>query len=92
MEFDWDEGNEAKNLKHRVHDWEIEEALDDPDFRHGDNRVIDGELRQTGFGRSGTSGKHLRIIYTMRSRAGRLRFRPISAVEMTATERARYLR
>ena len=29
MEFDWDEGNEGKNLKHGVSDWDIEEALTD---------------------------------------------------------------
>jgi hypothetical protein len=30
MEFDWDHGNIDKNLKHNVHDWEIEEAMLDP--------------------------------------------------------------
>jgi hypothetical protein len=29
MNFDWDEGNREKNLRHRVHDWAIEEALQD---------------------------------------------------------------
>ncbi len=27
MDFDWDEGNRGKNLRHGVHDWEIEEAF-----------------------------------------------------------------
>jgi hypothetical protein len=30
MNFDWDEGNRDKNVRHSVHDWEIEEALQDP--------------------------------------------------------------
>jgi hypothetical protein len=27
MEFDWDDGNTDKNLKHGVHDWEIEKEI-----------------------------------------------------------------
>jgi hypothetical protein len=29
VELDWDDGNRDKNLKHDVHDWEIEEAFED---------------------------------------------------------------
>jgi len=33
VDFDWDEGNRDKNLRHRVHDWEIEEGvLDEHSF------------------------------------------------------------
>ena len=90
MEFDWDEGNEGKNLKQGVHDWEIEEALTDRGRRYGDVRVVRGERRETILGKSRTSGKHLKIVYTKRTLAGRTMIRPISAVEMTASERARY--
>jgi uncharacterized DUF497 family protein len=92
VDFDWDEGNEGKNLKHGVHDWEIEEAMTDSARRYGDVQYIDNERRETIFGRSSTSGKYLRIVYTRRRLAGKLMVRPISAVEMTRIERARYRR
>jgi hypothetical protein len=34
VEFDWDDGNRNKNLRHGVHDWEIEEALKDREEFH----------------------------------------------------------
>ena len=93
MEFDWDDGNIDKNLKHGVHDWEIEEALLDPRRRLVGRQKIHGEIRYQLLGRSATSGKYLRVVYTIRTtREGTRKLRPISAVEMTPAEKRRYRR
>ena len=92
MEFDWDDGNRDKNLKHGVHDWEIEEAFGDRRRISLGTTRIEGEMRGVVLGRSMTSGKYLRIVYTIRRRANLILIRPISAFEMSQSERARYLR
>jgi len=93
MEFDWDDGNIDKNLKHGVHDWEIEEALLDPRRQLVGRQKIRGELRYKLLGRSATSGKYLRIVYTIRTtQEGIRKLRPISAVEMSSAEKRRYRR
>ncbi len=93
MEFDWDDGNRDKNLyKHGVRDWEIEEALRDPQriaIRRG---LMQQERREVFLGRSARSVKYLRVVVTYRIRHGRRWVRPISAVEMNATEKRRYSR
>ena len=43
--FDWDDGNIDKNLGHGAHDWEIEEACQDPRSRIIGYRSIKGEWR-----------------------------------------------
>ena len=91
MEFDWDEGNRDKNLRlHDVHDWEIEEAMLDPRRMEADAYSPPNERRRAALGRSSTSGKYLRIVYTVRVRSGRRLIRPISAMPMAAADRARY--
>ncbi len=91
--FDWDEGNIDKNLKHGVQDWEIEDACQDPRSRIIEHRLVKGERRYVLLGRSTTSGKYLRVVYTLRTtRDGETLIRPISAVEMSAAQRRRYLR
>jgi uncharacterized DUF497 family protein len=93
VDFDWDVGNRDKNLRHGVHDWEIEEAFEDPrQQRIGRSQAVNGEARFINLGRSRTSGKYLKIVYTVRIRVGRRFIRPISAVEMTPSERRTYLR
>ena len=92
MDFDWDEGNRDKNLRHGVHDWEIEEALEDKAGGGGELGEFYGELRRDFLGRSRTSGKYLRIIYTVRKEHGVRWYRPISAREMSPSERRRYRR
>ncbi|MBI3814586.1 MAG: BrnT family toxin [Nitrospinae bacterium] len=94
MKFDWDDGNINKNLfRHGVHDWEIEDTFLDPHrFSLGKNN-IHGEARHILLGRSEVSGKYLRIIYTIRASAlGEKLIRPISAYEMSSTDRKLYLR
>jgi uncharacterized DUF497 family protein len=91
--FDWDEGNIGKNLSHGVQDWEIEEACEDAWARVIDYQWVRGEQRSILLGRARTSGKYLRVVYTLRRGAdGEELIRPISAVEMTPSERRRYRR
>jgi uncharacterized DUF497 family protein len=91
--FDWDEGNIDKNLRHGVQDWEIEEACQDPRSRIIEYQLAKGERRHVLLGRSATSGKYLRVVYTLRTAPdGESLIRPISAVEMSAAQRKRYSR
>ncbi len=91
--FDWDEGNIDKNLRHGVQDWEIEEACQDPRSRIIEYQLVKGERRYVLLGRSATSGKYLRVVYALRTVPdGGILIRPISAVEMSAAQRRRYLR
>ncbi len=91
--FDWDDGNIDKNLVHGVQDWEIEEACLDTNSRIIKHWFMRGERRYTLLGRSITSGKYLRVVYTLRTGPdGETLIRPISAVEMTATQRRMYRR
>jgi uncharacterized DUF497 family protein len=92
VEFDWDEGNEGKNLKHGVADWEIEEALTDTGVVRLNRRIIDSEVRFAVLGRAVGSGRYLKIIYTVRVRGQTKLIRPISAVDMGSAERALYRR
>jgi uncharacterized DUF497 family protein len=91
--FDWDDGNIGKNLRHGVQDREIEEACQDPRSRIIGYRLVKGEWRYVLLGRSAISGKYLRVVYTLRTGSdGEILIRPISAVEMSAAQRRRYLR
>ena len=59
MEFDWDEGNRDKNLKHGVHDWEIEEAIEDKDGIVVNRSTVLDEVRFIYLGRAQISGRYL---------------------------------
>lgn len=91
--FQWDVGNIDKNTKHGVQDWEIEEALLDSQGRRIDRMIINDEERYLWLRRVTSSGKYLRIVYTLRQDSqGHTLLRPISAVEMSASEKKRYRR
>ena len=91
--FDWDDGNIDKNLKHGVQDWEIEEACQDPRAKNIQHQFVQSESRYVLLGRARTSGKYLRVIYTMRRGAmNDLLIRPISAIEMNTSQRRQYQR
>jgi uncharacterized DUF497 family protein len=91
--FQWDAGNIDKNMRHGVHDWEIEEALLDPRGRRINSTIVNGEERYIWLGRAASSGKYVRVVYTLRQdAAGHTVFRPISAVEMSTSEQRRYRR
>ena len=93
MYFDWDDCNRDKNLlKHGVHDWEVEEAFEDRRRIIERSESVHGESRFLLLARCRTSGKYLRVVYTVRERGGRKYFRPISAVEMPKGARSRYER
>jgi len=56
-----------------------------------DYQLVRGEWRSILLGRARASGKYLRIVYTLRHSADcNELIRPISAVEMTPSERRRY--
>ncbi|HEY7269011.1 MAG TPA: BrnT family toxin, partial [Dehalococcoidia bacterium] len=62
MEFDWDDGNIDKNLKHNVHDWEIEEAFFDPAALVSFHSSSYGEQRRVMLARVETSGRYLHVV------------------------------
>jgi uncharacterized DUF497 family protein len=92
MEFDWDAGNRYKNLNHGVHDWEIEEAFYDKHRLPAGKMRVKGEERRILLARCETSGKYLRIVYTIRKKYGKKLIRPISATEMSWSNKRRYKR
>ena len=92
MEFDWDEGNRDKNLKHGVHDREIEEAFADPRRLLAARLRVGDEPRYISLARAATSGTYLRFVYTVRIRGGRRRIRPTSAIAMSERNKRRYRR
>ncbi len=94
MKFDWDDGNINKNLfRHGVHDWEIEDAFLDPHRLSLGKNDIHGEERHILLARTEISGKYLRIVYTTRTSAqGERLIRPISAYEMSNTDKKLYMR
>ena len=76
-----------------MQDWEIEDACQDPRSRIIEHRLVKGARRYVLLGRSTTSGKYLHVVYTLRTALdGETLIRPISAVEMSAAQRRRYLR
>ena len=84
--FDWDKGNEQKNVKHGVTPSETEQVfLNDPlvvldDLKHSDNELRFHALGQTG------EGRLLHITFTIRTTM----IRVISARDMHRKERAIY--
>ncbi|MBI4318550.1 MAG: BrnT family toxin [Chloroflexi bacterium] len=77
--FDWDDGNIDKNLKHTITDVEIEEVF------LNDARWIREGYWYYALGRS-DSGRFIFVVFELRAE----KIRPISAHEMTRSERRRY--
>jgi len=76
--FDWDEHNRGKCQKHGVTLAEIETLFRDglavrPDIAHSD-----AEERFQGIGRT-RAGRHVFVVFTLRTIAGEQRIRPIGA-------------
>jgi hypothetical protein len=63
--FQWDAGNIDKNMRHGVHDWEIEEALLDPRGRRIGSTIVNSEERYIWLGRAMSWGKYVRVVYTL---------------------------
>ena len=85
MEFDWDDGNRAKCLKHGVTHEEIEHTLTHGARVAPDPAHSDAEQRFIAVGR-GPSGRPVFVAFCWRG----ARLRPISARFMHAREVARY--
>ena len=86
VEFDWDEGNIGKNLKHGVEDKEAEEIFDNkPVFVFEDDKHSLIEKRFMVWGIT-DKGRKLSIFFTIRK--GKVRV--ISARDMHQKERRVY--
>ncbi len=84
--FDWDSGNQEKNLKHNVIHWECEQVFfNQPLIVLDDEKHSDKEVRFAAFGQTDT-GRKLTIIYTVRG----ILLRVISARDMDKKERIFY--
>jgi len=86
--FQWDDGNEQKNVKHGVTPAEAEQIfLNDPTIITPDASHSGNEQRYRALGRT-NSGRLLTVIFTLRNN-GTL-FRVISARDMHRKERTIY--
>jgi uncharacterized DUF497 family protein len=66
-------------------------ACQDPRSKIIAHQFVQSEKRYVLLGRATTSGKYLRIVYTLRlDWTGEQLLRPISAVEMSASQRRQY--
>ena len=84
--FEWDSGNEQKNLKHAVVPNEVEQVfLNEPLLVLNDLKHSYRELRYHALGRT-TDGRLLHITFTIRTN----RIRIISARDMHRKERVIY--
>lgn len=84
--FEWDKGNEQKNVKHGVAPAEAEQVfLNEPLVVLDDRKQSDTEQRFHALGQTG-DGRLLHITFTIRGS----RIRVISARDMHRRERAIY--
>jgi uncharacterized DUF497 family protein len=87
--FDWDRGNRDKCRKHSVSIAEIESVFDGAVTIVPDEHHSFGELRLRAIGRA-TSGRHVFVVFTLRSRGGNELIRPLSARYMHRKEIVTY--
>lgn len=86
IEFEWDEGNIGKNLKHNVSDKESEELFNNkPNFLFDDEKHSTLEKRFMIWGITDNDRK-LSIIFTIRHKKVRI----ISVRDMNKKERREY--
>jgi uncharacterized DUF497 family protein len=82
--LEWDDGNFAKCQKHGVSPEEIEDVLTSGRMmRFPDPNPEEPRLRGIGITQA---GRHIFIVYTLRSTPGGMRIRPISARYMHRKE------
>jgi hypothetical protein len=87
--FDWDDGNREKCQKHGVSIAEIESLFDVLPILRSDMEHSPAETRIRAVGRA-RSGRHVFLVFTIRSRLGHRLIRPISARYMHRKEVRRY--
>jgi uncharacterized DUF497 family protein len=87
--FDWDDGNRAKCTKHGVSIAEIESLFEAPVIVIPDSVHSTAEPRMRVIGRA-ASGRHVFVVFTVRSRARGDFVRPISARYMHRKEIVTY--
>src|SRR5690349_19809954 len=87
--FEWDEGNKNKCRKHGLTLAAIESCFAGPILILPDETHSQTEDRLKAIGRSG-EGRHVFIIFTVRTRGRASYIRPISARYMHAKEIAHY--
>jgi uncharacterized protein len=86
----WDEGNRDKCQKHGVSIKEIEALCRDPKFAVRPDRDHSAiESRFQGVGKT-ARGRHVFLVFTLRTREGKTYIRPIGARFMHAKEVKRY--
>jgi uncharacterized protein len=89
--FDRDEGNWPKCGQHGVPKAEIEHVLRNSPFVLPDRYPQDKETRFDAVGQN-ADGRHVFVVFTLRSRAGQRLIRPISARYMHRKEIENYER
>jgi uncharacterized DUF497 family protein len=87
--FDWDDGNREKCAKHGVSITEIESVFGRPLLVIPDLAHSLGEERLRIIGRAG-SGRHIFVVFTLRTRTTGAYVRPISARYMHRKEVVTY--
>jgi uncharacterized DUF497 family protein len=87
--FDWDNGNRAKCLKHGVSIAEIESLFEGNPALKADIDHSHSEVRVRAVGRART-GRHIFVVFTIRTQLGRRLIRPVSARYMHRKEVRRY--
>lgn len=83
--FDWDDGNWPKCGKHGVKREEIEQILTDDPMVLPDRTPQDKETRYNAIGTT-ARGRHVFIVFTIRTKSTRILLRPISARYMHVKE------
>jgi uncharacterized protein len=87
--FDWDEGNRSKCRQHGVSTAAIESLFHGPIAVVPDPLHSKSEERFKAIGRT-TGGRGIFIVFTLRTRRGKLLIRPISARYMHRKEMDHY--
>jgi len=89
--FQWDDGNWPKCGKHGLSKAEIEAAFANNPAVHPNRVTPDGETRYAAIGRV-PSGRHVFVVFTLRTVQDETLIRPISARPMHQREIIHYER
>ena len=87
--FDWDDGNRRKCLQHAVSAEEVESLFLRPIMILPDQAHSSVETRFRAVGKT-AEGRHIFLVFTIRTKEGERYFRPISARYMHRKEVQHY--